>query len=119
MLLLFGAANRDPRHFRDPDTFDINRENLAHLTFGKGLHYRSGANLARLRRPGGTRRVAQPLAGVGPDYDSMQLAPTSTVAGRSCAPPSETADQHLSETADQHLFSRSSRDRVRVDCSYR
>ena len=32
----------------EPDTFDIHRDNISHLTFGKGVHYCLGANLARL-----------------------------------------------------------------------
>src|ERR1700744_5452545 len=48
MLLLFGAANRDPRRYTDPDTFNIHRDNISHITFGKGVHYCLGANLARL-----------------------------------------------------------------------
>jgi cytochrome P450 len=48
MLLLFGPANRDSRRHHDPDTFNIHRDNIAHLTFGKGLHYCLGANLTRL-----------------------------------------------------------------------
>ncbi|CAA0120812.1 Cytochrome p450 CYP199A2 [Mycolicibacterium vanbaalenii] len=39
MLLLFGAANRDERRYRHPDTFDIHRHNISHLAFGKGVHY--------------------------------------------------------------------------------
>src|SRR6516165_5998800 len=57
MLLLFGAANRDHRRYADPDTFNIHRDNISHITFGKGLHYCLGANLARLE--GRVKRLLQ------------------------------------------------------------
>jgi cytochrome P450 len=48
MLLLPGAANRDPRKFTDPGTFDAERENaIYHLAFGHGIHHCAGAHLAR------------------------------------------------------------------------
>jgi cytochrome P450 len=49
LLLLWGAANRDPSHFDDPNTFRLNRPGgKGHISFGKGAHFCVGAALARM-----------------------------------------------------------------------
>jgi len=48
VLLLFAAANRDPRHYDDPDTFDLHRNSSDHLAFGGGIHFCLGTPLTRL-----------------------------------------------------------------------
>ena len=65
MLLLFGSANRDPRRYTDPDTFNIHRdEHLSpHLRQGRALL--PGREPGPPGRPGRSRRVAQPLARMG------------------------------------------------------
>lgn len=47
VVLCCGAANRDPRRFDRPETFDPWREDGGHLGFGHGPHFCLGAALAR------------------------------------------------------------------------
>ena len=48
LMVHFGAANRDPRIFDDPDIFDPDRPNARrHIAFGRGVHSCIGAPLAR------------------------------------------------------------------------
>lgn len=49
LLLMWGAANRDPRQFAAPDEFRLDRSGAkGHIAFGKGAHFCVGAALARL-----------------------------------------------------------------------
>lgn len=48
VAILFGAGNRDPRHYDDPDTFSVSRNPVDHLSFGYGPHGCAGQGLARL-----------------------------------------------------------------------
>ncbi|OLF19193.1 cytochrome P450 [Actinophytocola xanthii] len=56
VLVLLGAANRDPRRFTDPDTFDPGRDEGPPLAFGAGVHYCLGAALSAMEG-----RIALPM----------------------------------------------------------
>jgi len=81
VLLIVASANRDPRSHTDPDRFDIHRTDVQHLTFGYGLHYCLGANLARLEGRVALDEMLQRFPEWEIDRDAMRLAPTSTVRG--------------------------------------
>ena len=81
VLLLVGAANRDERRYPEPDRFDVQREDVSHLTFGFGLHFCLGASLARMEARVALDELLNRFPEWDLDYPGMKLAATSTVRG--------------------------------------
>ena len=48
ILCMLGAANRDPKQFKDPNQLNLKRLNNEHLAFSAGPHFCIGSQLARL-----------------------------------------------------------------------
>lgn len=58
VMVLNGAANRDPRRYESPHEFDVDRANArTHLSFGHGIHTCPGAPLARAEARVGLERL--------------------------------------------------------------
>ena len=72
VLTLIGAGNRDPRVFENPDRFDISRNAKKHLSFGGGIHFCAGAELARLEGRVAFERLAQRVPTLKASADNPQ-----------------------------------------------
>jgi cytochrome P450 len=66
MVALIGGANRDPRAYDHPATFDIHRDNTVaeHLAFSSGIHYCLGQPLARLEATIALQTLAERMPGL-------------------------------------------------------
>lgn len=80
MLLVNGSANRDERHFEDPDRFDIHRDG-GHLSFGQGMHFCLGAALARMEARVALEEVVERWPDWQVDYDNAVMVHTASVRG--------------------------------------
>ncbi|QZT62534.1 cytochrome P450 [Mycolicibacterium austroafricanum] len=81
ILLMLASANRDERHFDDPDSFNIHRKPAGHLTFGRGAHFCLGAPLARLEGRVALEEVLKRFPKWEVDMTAARRSRTSTVRG--------------------------------------
>ena len=58
VLVSFAGANRDPRHWEQPDRFDIRRKTAGHLGYGTGVHNCVGQVIARMEGEAVLRALA-------------------------------------------------------------
>ena len=71
VVVLLGAANRDPEVFPDPDRLDLARPHNPHLSFGQGGHFCLGAQLARAE----AQIAIEALIRRFPDFDGTTSPP--------------------------------------------
>ncbi|NLU83314.1 cytochrome P450 [Rhodococcus sp. HNM0569] len=82
VLLLLGSANRDPRVFDSPDTFDIHRDMGRSLaSFGAGSHFCLGAHLARLEADVALRELLARAGSIEVDEENAVRVHSSNVRG--------------------------------------
>jgi cytochrome P450 len=78
---MLGAANRDPKQFKEPDRLDLKRLNNQHLAFGAGGHACIGAQLARLEGQVAILNLVQRFPNMKLKEPRPQWAPTFGLRG--------------------------------------
>jgi len=76
MHFMIGAANYDPARFSNPHIFDVERDDVGHVSFGHGIHFCIGAPLARLEARIALRALLERLSRIeilepGPVYPEL------------------------------------------------
>ena len=87
VLLLVGAANRDPRAFHpDPDRYDLDRDTSALVSFGVGRHFCLGAALARMEAAIALEELVDRVADYDIDVDASVRVHSVNVRGFATLP---------------------------------
>ncbi len=86
VLLLTGAATRDPREYENPDVFDITRGGRTTLAFGYGVHGCLGAWLARMESQLAINGIRRRWPAFTVERDGLERVNMSNVAGFSQVP---------------------------------
>ena len=86
VLLITGAATRDPRAFEHPDEFDIERQPGISIGFGHGVHSCLGAALARMESRIAIEELAMRWRRLEVDEAGLRRVQMANVAGYSNVP---------------------------------
>ena len=86
VTLLWGAINRDPDRYEDPDRLDLSRADIDHYSFGMGAHFCLGASLARLEIRHAIGTLAQRLPGLRLATDAVEYKPHLHLHGLATLP---------------------------------
>lgn len=81
LLMVFAAANRDPREFADPDRFAVTRRIDRHLALGHGIHHCLGAALARLQARAAIDAVLERFPEYRLTVDEVEWLPSGHARG--------------------------------------
>jgi cytochrome P450 len=95
IVALIGAANRDPEIFPDPDRLDVTRERLRPLSFGGGIHFCIGAQLARIEAEVVFSTLLRRMPDITlPERETPQWRETFTLRGLKTLPAKWSTARH-------------------------
>jgi cytochrome P450 len=86
VLLINGSASRDERVYKDPDVFDIEREQGQNIGFGYGVHSCLGAALARMESKVALELMRERMPRFEVDRDGLRRVNMTNVAGYAHVP---------------------------------
>jgi cytochrome P450 len=94
IVALIGAANRDPTVFPDPDRLDVTRERLRPLSFGGGIHFCIGAQLARIEAEVVFSTLLDRMPDMKLESETPRWRESFTLRGLTTLPVSWTSTRH-------------------------
>ena len=81
IAVLIAMANRDPRRYDDPNALKLDRSNIQPISFGHGIHYCLGANLARMETRKGLHALLDHFGDYTIDTSQTEWKPSLTLRG--------------------------------------